>query len=94
MPGLHLIAFAPADWPAPARDAITDDHADTSRALTPREVEVLTHAADGHNAPDIAEELSIGAATVRTHLANVYEKLGVPNRAAAVATAMRLGLID
>jgi ATP/maltotriose-dependent transcriptional regulator MalT len=31
---------------------------------------------------------------VQTHFANIYAKLGVPNRAAAVAKAMRLGLIE
>lgn len=61
--------------------------------LTPREREVLALAADGLRAPEIAERLQLGATTVRGHLRNVYEKLGVSDRAAAVAQAMRTGLL-
>jgi ATP/maltotriose-dependent transcriptional regulator MalT len=61
--------------------------------LTPREVEVLELAAEGRNGPMIAQELILSAATVRTHFGHIYAKLGVPDRAAAVARAMRLGLI-
>jgi DNA-binding CsgD family transcriptional regulator len=92
LPGLHLIAFAP-DWPMHEFDAVTDDRADTSVVLTPREIEVLSLAADGLRGRDLARELFISPATVRTHLTNIYEKLGVGNRAAAVAKAMRLGVI-
>jgi DNA-binding CsgD family transcriptional regulator len=93
LPGLHLIAFAPADWPRHGFDAIPDDRADGSAALTPRELEVLALAADGLSGPDLARELFISQATVRTHLTHIYAKLGVGNRAAAVAKAMRLGQI-
>lgn len=92
LPGLHLIAFAP-DWPMHEFDAVTDDRADTPVVLTPREIEVLSLAADGLSGRDLARELFISPATVRTHLTNIYEKLGVGNRAAAVAKAMRLGVI-
>lgn len=64
------------------------------RTLSPRELEVIRLAADGLSAPLIAERLMIGAATVKTHFTHVYEKLGVTDRAAAVAEAMRRGLID
>lgn len=62
--------------------------------LTAREKEVLVLTADGLSAPDIAERLQLGAATVRSHLQNLYEKLGVSDRAAAVAAAMRAGLLE
>jgi two-component system, NarL family, nitrate/nitrite response regulator NarL len=62
--------------------------------LTPREREVLVLTADGLSAPEIAERLQLGAATVRSHLQNLYEKLGVSDRAAAVATALRRGLLE
>jgi DNA-binding CsgD family transcriptional regulator len=93
LPGLHLFAFAAADWRASELDAVTDDLRDASAALTPREIEVLALAAEGLNGSAVARELLISPATVRTHLANIYEKLGVGNRAAAVARAMRLGMI-
>jgi two-component system nitrate/nitrite response regulator NarL len=61
--------------------------------LTARELEVLRHTADGLSAPEIAERLVLGVTTVKTHLHNVYGKLGVSDRAAAVAVAMRRGLL-
>jgi PAS domain S-box-containing protein len=63
------------------------------RPLTTRELEVLRLAAEGYSGPGIAEELVLSPATVRTHFAHIYEKLGVGDRAAAVAQALRTGLI-
>jgi ATP/maltotriose-dependent transcriptional regulator MalT len=61
--------------------------------LTPRELQILQLAALGNAAPQIAESLFIGISTVKTHMDNIYRKLHVSDRAAAVATAMRLGVI-
>jgi two-component system, NarL family, nitrate/nitrite response regulator NarL len=61
--------------------------------LTPRELEILSLLAAGFSAPQIADHLVIGRTTVKTHLANLYEKLGVGDRAAAVAEGMRRGLL-
>jgi PAS domain S-box-containing protein len=63
------------------------------RPLTERELEVLRLAAEGRNGPGIAEQLVLSPATVRTHFEHIYEKLGVGDRAAAVALALRTGLI-
>jgi two-component system nitrate/nitrite response regulator NarL len=63
-------------------------------ALTPREREVLSLIAQGHTAPAAARELHLSTATVKTHLRTLYEKLGVSDRAAAVAEAMRRGLLE
>lgn len=63
-------------------------------ALTGREAEVLTLLAEGRTAQRIGTELHLSEATVETHLQNLYEKLGVSDRAAAVATAMRWGLLE
>jgi DNA-binding CsgD family transcriptional regulator len=65
----------------------------TSPQLTPRELQILQLAALGNAAPQIAESLSISGSTVKTHMDNIYRKLEVSDRAAAVATAMRLGVI-
>jgi DNA-binding CsgD family transcriptional regulator len=92
--GLHLIAFAPADWPEDELDAIENKGAGPSASLTPREIEVLALTAKGLGGPEIAQELVLSPATVNTHFKNSYEKLDVRNRAAAVAKAMRLGLIE
>lgn len=62
--------------------------------LTPREQEVLRGFAEGKSIPQIAGELYLGASTVKTHAQHVYEKLGVSDRAAAVAEGMRRGLLE
>ena len=63
-------------------------------ALSAREREVLAFIAEGMSGPDIAAALHLSPATVKTHLQNLYEKLGVSDRAAAVARAMREGLLE
>jgi DNA-binding CsgD family transcriptional regulator len=63
-------------------------------ALTARELEVLRLAAEGLPAQEIRERLSVSQSTVKSHLEHIYEKLGVTNRVAAVARALREGLID
>jgi DNA-binding CsgD family transcriptional regulator len=94
LPNLHLIAFAPADWPECELLGDGDPCGpELAAPLTPRELEVLDLAATGSNGPMIAAELVVSAATVRTHFEHIYEKLEVRDRAAAVAKAMRLGLI-
>jgi two-component system nitrate/nitrite response regulator NarL len=62
--------------------------------LTPRESDVLKLTAEGLSAPEIGFKLHISAATVKTHMQSVYEKLGVSDRAAAVAEGMRQGLLE
>jgi two-component system, NarL family, nitrate/nitrite response regulator NarL len=61
--------------------------------LSPREAEILALLATGASAPGIASRLYLSTATVKTHLHHLYEKLGVSDRAAAVAEGMRRGLI-
>lgn len=61
--------------------------------LSSREVEVLDLIARGHSNRAAARALFISEATVKTHLLHVYAKLGVRDRAAAVATAMSRGLL-
>jgi DNA-binding NarL/FixJ family response regulator len=63
------------------------------RPLTEREIEVLLLAAEGISGPAIAKQLVLSPHTVRTHFEHIYEKLGVGDRTAAVAHALRAGLI-
>ena len=63
-------------------------------ALSSREREVLSMIGQGHTVPAIAKELYLAPSTVKTHVQRVYEKLGVNGRGAAVAEAMRRGLMD
>ena len=67
---------------------------DDRPVLSPREREVLELIAEGLSAPDIAKRLHVSPATVKTHLQTLYEKLQVSDRAAAVASAMRNGLLE
>jgi two-component system, NarL family, nitrate/nitrite response regulator NarL len=63
-------------------------------ALSPREREVLKLIASGRSIPAIAKELYLAPSTVKTHVQRLYEKLGVSDRAAAVAEAMRRKLLE
>jgi two-component system nitrate/nitrite response regulator NarL len=67
---------------------------DDRPVLTNREQEILHLIAAGKSLPEIAEQLYLGLTTVKTHVQHLYEKLGVSDRAAAVATGMRRGLIE
>ena len=66
----------------------------SDEALTPREVEVLRHVADGNRNKDIAERLFISEETVKVHVKHVMEKLGASDRTEAVAIAIRRGIIQ
>jgi two-component system nitrate/nitrite response regulator NarL len=71
------------------------DRAQSDRpVLSPREAEVLRLIAAGRSNPEIATELFISASTVKTHVKALCEKLGVNDRSAAVAEAMRRGIIE
>jgi two-component system nitrate/nitrite response regulator NarL len=63
-------------------------------SLSAREREVLGMIAHGQSIPAIAEALFLAPSTVKTHVQRLYEKLGVSDRAAAVAEAMRRGLLE
>ena len=73
---------------------LTQRRSATHSLLSARESEILGLLAGGASAPDIAARLHVSTATVKTHLHNLYEKLDVSDRAAAVAEGMRRGLID
>ena len=62
--------------------------------LSQREREVLTLIASGRTIPAMAEQLYLAPSTVKTHVQRLYEKLGVGDRGAAVAEAMRRGLLE
>ncbi len=62
-------------------------------ALTPRELEILRLVARGESNKRIAAALGIGESTIKTHLINVYTKLGVSDRTAAITTALARGLL-
>lgn len=61
--------------------------------LSPREREVLQLLADGLGVSQISRQLFISDSTTKTHISKLYDKLGAGNRAQALMTALRLGLL-
>jgi DNA-binding NarL/FixJ family response regulator len=61
--------------------------------LSPREREVLGLLADGLGVAQISRQLFISESTTKTHISKLYEKLGAGNRAQALMTALKLGLL-
>jgi DNA-binding CsgD family transcriptional regulator len=66
----------------------------TAPALTRSELLVLQHLASGLSNKALARALNVSENTIKTHLANVYSKLGVGRRVDAVLAAQRLGLVS
>jgi two-component system, NarL family, nitrate/nitrite response regulator NarL len=69
------------------------ERGDSGTRLTARELSVLELIAEGESAGVIAQRLSLAVPTVKTHIQNLYAKLGVNDRGAAVAEGMRRGLL-
>jgi NarL family two-component system response regulator LiaR len=72
----------------------TSQDAHSDYGLTPREFEVLELLVAGLNNPEISERLVISIGTTRTHVSNIFSKLGVSNRAEAIALALRNHLVQ
>ena len=69
------------------------DHA-TDDALTEREIDVLRLVAAGNANKQIADQLSIGEATVKSHISNILSKLGANDRSHAVTIGLKRGIIE
>jgi LuxR family maltose regulon positive regulatory protein len=89
-----LEAFSPSAQPTSKASPVASvaDYGATS--VTAREVEVLRLLAERLTNQEIAQHLVISTFTVRTHTRNLYQKLAVNNRRAAVAVARTMGLLD
>jgi len=74
-------------------DAVVRRTSAATTRLSDRELEVLRHLADGSSTADIAARLYLSESTVKSHVQKVYQKLGAANRAQALVTAMRIGLL-
>jgi len=71
-----------------------DEKANFEETLSARETEVLQFLAQGYSNAQIAERLSISEGTVKNHITNIYDKLGLHTRAEAVAWAWQNGLVS
>ncbi|MGD0157927.1 MAG: response regulator transcription factor [Terracidiphilus sp.] len=78
----------PPDIAAQLAEHATDD------ALSSREIDVLRLIAAGNSNKLIADQLSIGEATVKSHVANILSKLGANDRAHAVTIGLKRGVIE
>ena len=79
--------------PPVAKRLVERMQAPESSTLSTREIEVLREVASGNTNGEIAASLHISQATVKTHLLHIYAKLGVSDRAAAVARAYENGVL-
>ncbi len=89
------LSVGPPDLLAPllARQGAEDPSSDGEEHLTLREVEVLHGLASGRANKQIAGDLGISEHTVKFYTSSIYGKLGVTNRAEAVAMGVRLGIL-
>jgi DNA-binding NarL/FixJ family response regulator len=83
-------SFASSDLAA----ALRRRDAQTDVELSPRELEVLRLLAAGYSVSQVSRRLGVSDATTKTHVSRMYQKLGAGNRAQALMTAIRLGIID
>jgi two-component system response regulator DevR len=91
--GEMVLAGPPTEWVRPIAAGI-DLRRQVEAKLTSREVEVLTVAAEGLTARQIADRLGLRERTVTTHLGRIYGKLGVGTRVGALRAAAISGLVS
>jgi two-component system nitrate/nitrite response regulator NarL len=87
-------AFAPEVQAGLAAQIQERERSGGAPQLSDREREVLHLIAEGLSAPEIGKRIHLSTTTVKSHLHTLYEKLGVSDRAAAVAEGMRRGLLE
>lgn len=75
-------------------EALANRDSRDEQSLTPREREVLDLLAEGLGVSGISKRLYISESTTKTHVAKIYAKLGASNRAQALMTAIRKGLVS
>lgn len=91
--GEMVLAGPPSEWVGAIAEGLERRHEIETR-LTEREQEVLTVAAEGLTAREIATRLGVRERTVTTHLGRIYGKLGVGSRVAAIRAAAGSGLVS
>ncbi|MGA2793154.1 MAG: LuxR C-terminal-related transcriptional regulator [Roseiarcus sp.] len=94
VPGLRLARIGETADVALVASRAADAPTEQDAALTPREVEVLSHLADGASNKTIARRLGISVHTVKFHVGSLLDKLDAAGRTDAVTHAARLGVIQ
>lgn len=90
----HAAASPHSFTSADLAEALKRRSAPQGPQLSPREREVLQLLADGLGVAQISRQLFISDSTTKTHISKLYDKLGAGNRAQALMTALRLGLLQ
>jgi len=92
-PGIarRILEMLPARGRSPAADA---EPAPGEQVLTPRETDILQLVARGLSNREIAEAIALSRLTIESHTRNIYRKLAVHSRTAAVFQAQAMGLLD
>lgn len=90
----HAAMFPRSFLCAGLTDAVMRRTSAESTRMTGREHEVLLLLAEGLSAAEIGTKLHLSESTVKSHVAHIYQKLGAANRAQALVTAMRIGLLS
>jgi DNA-binding NarL/FixJ family response regulator len=94
-PADEVVASSPSAFTAAdLAEAMKRRLAPAGPQLSPRESQVLRLLADGMSVAGIAKQLYVSESTAKTHISKLYEKLGAANRAQALMTALRLGLLE
>jgi DNA-binding NarL/FixJ family response regulator len=91
---VHAYLAQPSPSPSQAQAGKASNLAHELKALTPRELEIVTLVADGYTNQAIADRLTLSIKTVQSHRANVMEKLGLRDITHLVRFALRHRLID
>ena len=86
---IREVSLHGSSWPQAPRASLVEEV-----ALSPREMEVLRELCRGGSNKELAQRLSLSDGTVRIHLSNIFAKLDVEDRTAAVTLALRRGLIE
>lgn len=94
VPGLRLARIGETADIALVSSHAADAPIEQDAALTPREVEVLSHMAEGASNKTIARRLGISVHTVKFHVGSLLDKLDAAGRTDAVTHAARLGVIQ
>ena len=95
---IRTVAAGASYLAADVQDAVSSEirfrAKDDRPLLSPRELEILRRIADGQGPRAIADVMYLGLSTVKTHVKNLYDKLGVSDRAAAVKVGYQRGLLE
>ena len=93
MTAVRTVADGLVWMPTTVQAEFAKQESSTSRHLTPRESEIIRYVASGLRNTEVAERLTISESTVKTHLNNIFQKLGVRDRLELTHYAIKTGIV-